>query len=119
MEILKGIGVSPGVVISTAVVLDAEGLRIPERSIQPTEVAAELSRLDTALKQSAADLTVLRDDVASRAGKELAGIFDFHLAMLKDKAPLSHTTGEIPKPPPPPQYPTSAARTSTTSSAAS
>ena len=33
MEIKKGIGVSPGVVISTAVVLDAEDLVIPKRHV--------------------------------------------------------------------------------------
>ena len=33
MEIKKGISVSPGVVISTAVVLDAEDLVIPKRLV--------------------------------------------------------------------------------------
>ncbi len=37
MEIKKGIGVSPGVVISTAVVLDAEDLLIPKRSVDPDD----------------------------------------------------------------------------------
>ena len=34
MEIKKGISVSPGVVISTAVVLDAEDLVIPKRLVE-------------------------------------------------------------------------------------
>ena len=42
MEIKKGIGVSPGVVISTAVVLDAEDLLIPERHVPPEKVGHEI-----------------------------------------------------------------------------
>jgi len=38
MEIKKGIGVSPGVVISMAVVLDAEDLVIPKRAVGPDGV---------------------------------------------------------------------------------
>jgi len=44
MEIKKGIGVSPGVVISTAVVLDAEDLAVPRRNIESAAVEAEVER---------------------------------------------------------------------------
>ena len=48
MEIKKGIGVSPGVVISTAVVLDAEDLLIPVRHVDPSQVPAEFDRMGKA-----------------------------------------------------------------------
>ena len=51
MEIKKGIGVSPGVVISTAIVLDAEDLRIPKRIVEAKQVPAEIERLNQALKR--------------------------------------------------------------------
>ena len=95
MNILKGIGVSPGVVISTAVVLDAEDLLIPKRHVPIGEVPNELARLEKALKSSVVELEQLRDSVASRAGKELAGIFDFHVAMLRDRSVLAQITTEI------------------------
>jgi phosphotransferase system enzyme I (PtsI) len=95
MEILKGIGVSPGVVISTAVVLDAEDLLIPKRHVPISEVPNELVRLDKALKSAVLELEQLRDSVASRAGKELAGIFDFHIAMLRDRSVLAQITNEV------------------------
>ena len=41
MEIKKGISVSPGVVIGTALVLDAEDLLIPKRFISPDQVPAD------------------------------------------------------------------------------
>src|SRR5438094_852624 len=45
MEIKKGIGVSPGVVIGTAVVLDAEDLVVPRRQVPAGEADAEVERL--------------------------------------------------------------------------
>ena len=44
MEIKKGIGVSPGVVISTAIVLDAEDLVIPKRHVDEGQIAGEIER---------------------------------------------------------------------------
>src|SRR2546426_364650 len=49
MEIKKGIGVSPGVVIGTAIVLDAEDLVVPKRHVEPDEVAAEAERIVKAI----------------------------------------------------------------------
>src|SRR5205823_1658605 len=95
MEIRKGIGVSPGVVISTAVVLDAEDLVIPRRNIAPGEAAAEQQRLGQGIAQTIVDLTTLRDEVASKHGKEIGSIFDFHLGILKDKTILKQLTTEI------------------------
>ena len=49
MEIKKGIGVSPGVVISTALVLGAEELHIPQRHVEQKQVEQEVARLEAAL----------------------------------------------------------------------
>src|SRR3954449_5006874 len=85
MEIKKGIGVSPGVVISTAVVLDAEDLLIPARHVDPSQIPAEFDRMGKAIAESVVELTRLRDDVAGKHGKEIGGIFDFHLGILRDR----------------------------------
>ena len=97
MEIKKGIGVSPGVVISTAVVLDAEDLLIPKRQVDPAQVQREVERFDRAVADSLSDLTKLRDSISARAGKEVAGIFDFHLGVLRDKSTLKQITDEMRK----------------------
>jgi phosphotransferase system enzyme I (PtsI) len=103
MEIKKGIGVSPGMVIGTAVVLDAEDLVIPKRTIPESEVPAEVGRLNKAVEDTIADLTRLRDSIIAQEGKDIAGIFDFHIGMLRDKSLLdkilnaiqqNHTTAE-------------------------
>ena len=69
MEIKKGIGVSPGVVIGTAVVLDAEDLVIPRRTVAPEQAEAEAQRLGQAIANTVVDLTKLRDQVTEQHGK--------------------------------------------------
>jgi phosphoenolpyruvate-protein phosphotransferase (PTS system enzyme I) len=95
MEIKKGIGVSPGVVISTAVVLDAEDLVIPKRQIAASQAGAEVTRFENAVKETVAGLTQLRDDVVAKQGRDIAGIFDFHIGILRDKSLVGEILNEL------------------------
>src|SRR3954467_189807 len=95
MEIKKGIGVSPGVVISTAVVLDAEDLVIPKRQVEAGQVQHEIERLGKAAPKAAVDLTRLRDNVTTQHGKEIGGIFNFHLGLLSDPTLQNQIVNEI------------------------
>ncbi|MGB7160098.1 MAG: phosphoenolpyruvate--protein phosphotransferase [Tepidisphaeraceae bacterium] len=95
MEIKKGIGVSPGVVISTAVVLDAEDVLVPKRQVDAAHVPDEQRRLAEGLAHASKELKGLRDEVTATHGKEIGGIFDFHLGLLKDKALLKQFNDEI------------------------
>ena len=97
MEIKKGIGVSPGVVIGTAVVLDAEDLVVPRRQVESSETGGEAERLGRAIAESMVELTELRDQVEAKHGKEIAGIFGFHMQILKDKTVLKDILSEINK----------------------
>jgi phosphotransferase system enzyme I (PtsI) len=82
MEIKKGIGVSPGVVIATAVVLDAEDYRIPAKNVSAEEVSGELQKLGQAFDDSLAEVNSLRDSTAAQLGRDIAAIFDFHRSVL-------------------------------------
>lgn len=95
MEIIKGIGVSPGVVICPAVVLDAEDLVIPRRTIDPAGVETETSRLNDAFAKARSDLQTLRNDLTASHSKDIASIFDFHIGLLNDKSLLNQITTEI------------------------
>ena len=97
MEIKKGIAVSPGIVISTAVVLDAEDLAIPERHISAEQIPAELERFSASLAASIKQVQELRTGVTATAGKEIAGIFDAHIGILRDKTLLTQVEAEIRK----------------------
>ena len=60
----KGIGVSPGVVIGTAIVLDAEDLLIPKRVVAESLLCqGEIDRFERALNSRAAF------EVAAAAGR--------------------------------------------------
>src|SRR5437763_11091609 len=95
MEIKKGTGVSPGVVISTAIVLAAENLVIPKRKVEPGETPGEIERLRQAIHKSVEDLTALRTAVSAKHGKEIGSIFDFHLGVLRDRAIVQQVVKEI------------------------
>ena len=95
MEIIKGIGVSPGVAISTAVVLDAEDLLIPRRQIAADAADAEVARLNEAVAQSVADLDALRGNLTESHGKEIGGIFGFHLGMFRDPSLLKQIESAV------------------------
>lgn len=84
MEIIKGIGVSPGVTISTAVVLDAEDIAIPRRTVPPEQVEQEMERLRLAIAQAREDLKRFAEEIRAKHGKEIGGIFDFHVGLLSD-----------------------------------
>jgi phosphotransferase system enzyme I (PtsI) len=95
MEIKKGIGVSPGVVICTALVLDAEDLLIPKRAIDESQLSHEAMRLDQALVESAADLAELRKQVTESHGKDVSDIFNFHIGVIKDRSLTKQIVAEI------------------------
>ena len=84
MQILTGIAVSPGVAIADAVVLDAEELRIPRRTVQPSEAPEEVSRLNAAIAVSIEDLDKQRSKVRARLGNDAADVFNWHIGVLKD-----------------------------------
>ena len=69
MEIRKGIGVSPGVAISTAIVLDAEDLAVPRRQLAPGDVPAEIERFKKAIDQSAAEVEAAQQRHDARTAK--------------------------------------------------
>ncbi len=85
MIIKKGIGVSPGVAIAPAVVIDTEEFDIPERHVPVDRAQTELDRLKKALKVSKSEILDLQQRTVEQIGKEAASIFDFHLGLLADK----------------------------------
>ncbi|MFP4356221.1 MAG: phosphoenolpyruvate--protein phosphotransferase [Phycisphaerae bacterium] len=85
MKIKKGIGVSPGVAISQAVVVDAEEFDIPQRHVPIDHAEAEVERLENAIKVSEHEIQDLKSGTVEKIGKEAASIFDFHLGLLKDQ----------------------------------
>lgn len=84
MDILKGIPVSPGVMIGRVFVLDDVRRKVPRRTVAAGQVAAEHARLDRALDASVLELTAMKTTTSNELGSEAAKIFTFHVGMLCD-----------------------------------
>ncbi len=88
MEVIKGIPVSPGVVIGRAFTLGEADEHVPLRTVPESDVPRQLDRYERAIADSLSDLQELRDRTARELGAEPAKIFEFHIGLLKDRAVL-------------------------------
>ncbi|MEI7685404.1 MAG: phosphoenolpyruvate--protein phosphotransferase [Planctomycetota bacterium] len=84
MEIKRGIAVSPGVVIGSALVIDTEGVRIPARFIEKKLRPFELERLNAALAGAAADARKHQEAISQKLGKQYGAIFAAHVFLIQD-----------------------------------
>lgn len=87
MPLKRGIGVSSGVVIGDALVLETEESRVPKRMVQSDAVAHEIDVVDRAFASARDEVAAERARFAERAGSELADIFGFHERWLADPKP--------------------------------
>jgi len=85
MEIIKGIGVSPGVVIYPAVILDDEDYRIPRRMVPRSQVQAEVRRLRRAFVDATQELSNLQTAQVDLWDSRIKDIFAVHLHFLRDR----------------------------------
>lgn len=83
---LKGVGVSPGIVIGPAFVLAPENDAVVVRDITPADVPRELHRYEQALVATRQQIRALQQRMTESLGKESAEIFEAHLLMLEDRA---------------------------------
>lgn len=81
---LHGIGVSPGLAMAQAVVLQSRFPDVPDRSVGPEDVDHEIRRLHGAVSGVVDSLGALRERVRLRAGEEESRIFDAQMLMAAD-----------------------------------
>ncbi len=81
---LQGIPVSPGVAIGPALVLDADGYRIPRCQVPASESAGEFARLRKAVDAVSQCLETSRLSTTAVAGEHTGDIFAAQLQMLHD-----------------------------------
>ena len=94
MERLKGIGVSSGLAVGSALVAiqRTQVIRFP---IAPDRVARELSALERARVRSHEQLQQIRERIAALKGSDLAAIFDAQLLILEDPMLLGRAAALI------------------------
>jgi phosphotransferase system enzyme I (PtsI) len=84
---LRGLGVSSGIVYGRALVLDPHKFVLNRKSISSgKEAILEIARFRSALKSAAKDLQALKSDVRRSVGADNAGIFEAHILLLRDPA---------------------------------
>ncbi|WP_404309948.1 phosphoenolpyruvate--protein phosphotransferase [Neorhodopirellula lusitana] len=81
---LQGIPVSPGVAIASALVLDADGYRIPRCIVPASDVEDEFARLHVAVDLVSEQLEQSRLETTAQAGRQTGDIFAAQLQMLHD-----------------------------------
>ena len=84
-RLLRGIGVSPGMAIGAAVVVQSQLPDVPHRVVPRSQVEREVRRLRAAVKDVQRHITDLKARAAERVGPDEARIFDAQLLMLEDK----------------------------------
>jgi phosphotransferase system enzyme I (PtsI) len=83
MRVLSGIPVSDGVAIGTAIVMDAEGQRIPLRHIAPDQAEAEANRLREALAAAAKEARESQQAISDKIGRPIGDILGAHAQLLE------------------------------------
>lgn len=89
MQVFNGLGVSSGIVIGRAMVLDDDFRHVQRRTVSEAGIKGELARLDKAIKAAVDELTAAQKAAKQQMGDEAVEIFRVHVAMLTDK----YTTG--------------------------
>jgi phosphotransferase system enzyme I (PtsI) len=83
-RLLRGVGVSPGVAIGRAVVVQSALPDVPHRVVPRSQVAKEVRRLRAAVRDVQRHVQDLKSRTATRVGPDEARIFDAQLLMLED-----------------------------------
>ncbi|HBT77581.1 MAG TPA: phosphoenolpyruvate--protein phosphotransferase [Planctomycetaceae bacterium] len=84
MKSFQGIAVSPGIAISQAFVLAAEGVRIPLQYVQGNALDAEVARFKKAVAEAQEEVIASRDSITDAIGRKYGDIFEAHFQILND-----------------------------------
>lgn len=80
-----GVGVSPGIARGAIHVVREEAEEVARYHIEPSEIANEIGRFETALIQTRAQILEMQQKIAEAIGAKDAGIFDAHLLVVEDR----------------------------------
>jgi phosphotransferase system enzyme I (PtsI) len=84
-RIFRGIGVSPGIAVGKALVVESRRPRVKRESLDPGRIPLEISRLRQALELSRRQIQEIQERIAKEVGPQYARIFDAHLLILEDR----------------------------------
>ena len=91
----KGVGVSPGIAIGRAVIVEKRVSSVYRIPIREEEVAAEVTRFMEALEKTQDELQDLKVKVSRSMGDEYASIFEAHSMIVSDASFSDKVTQKI------------------------
>lgn len=94
---LKGIAVSPGIVIGKAFLVDSESIAIAKRKISKEELPLEIAHFEEALIKTRSEIMQIKKKVVDELGPEQAEIFDAHLLVLEDRSLIEEVISALKK----------------------
>src|SRR5215212_5254673 len=80
-----GVGVSPGIARAPIYVVRDDTEDVARYRIQPADITGEISRFESALIQTRAQILEMQQQIAEAIGAKDAGIFDAHLLVVEDR----------------------------------
>jgi phosphotransferase system enzyme I (PtsI) len=81
---LRGTGVSPGIAVGRALVMERDAAPVFRLAVPPDGLDAEVRRLEEAIGASREQLRGIKERLSREVGAPHAYIFDAHLLMLED-----------------------------------
>ncbi len=84
-QVFRGIGVSPGIAIGRALVIEARRPRAKREVVEPARIPAEVARLRKALDEARRQILDVQGRIAKEVGAQYGRIFDAHLLILEDR----------------------------------
>jgi len=94
--VLKGVGVSPGIVIGKAYLFDRFDTQVPLYHLKnKTLVSQEVRRFKTAIKETEIQLQELKNKLSDLGGMEPLYIIDVHIMIMKDRRFIDTTVQNI------------------------
>jgi len=91
----KGIGVSPGIAIGRAVIIEKREASVYRVPIRDEEVADEVARFNSALEKTRDELLELKHKVSRSMGDEYAQIFEAHAMIVTDPSFMDKVVDKI------------------------
>ncbi|RLA80516.1 MAG: phosphoenolpyruvate--protein phosphotransferase, partial [Deltaproteobacteria bacterium] len=88
---IKGLGVSPGIVIGRVFRLESGGLSYSARRIPHTLIPLEIQRFHNALKRSREEIAEVKERILARGLHQQAYILEVHQQLLEDRMLIEET----------------------------
>ncbi len=94
-KFIKGIGVTPGIIIGKAYLLDRKKIEAPAKVLPEFQVDQEVARFQDAVEESKKQLRMAKEKLLHEDAAGLSYILDTHLLLLEDKKLIENTVETI------------------------